>query len=213
MLNESIGLQNPLCHKQATVEEQHDLLVFRDIGQGEFNKYIDYYILGKSSVHVSQRKRKLATFCEKKVNKTAMSQLQKDIKLVQICMHKKLLWSKISKQPVPSVADQYISLPLAISDHNGLPRKGQKSYTTTTLETRYTCSNPTIFLNSLPPGWQPDCCILEGMFMINTSPTGSHKTFESYGNFLVRRFITPQWVKGATEVHVYLTTLVGFGLI
>ena len=38
--------------------------------------------------------------------------------------------------------------------------------------------------------------------MINTTPTGSHTTFEDYGNFLIRRFIIPQWVKGAIEVHI-----------
>ena len=62
VLNESIGLQNPLCHKQATVEEQHDLLVFRDIRQGEFNKYIDYYILGKIKPTCITTKKKICNF-------------------------------------------------------------------------------------------------------------------------------------------------------
>ncbi len=182
----STCLENPLCHKKASQEQQCDLLAFRDIGQSEFDKYIDYYILRKSSIQVSQRKRKLSTFGEVKINKRGFSQLQKDMKLVRTCMQKKLLWSKKSKQPVSSVADQYIPLPLAISDNNGLPRKGQKCYTTTTLETRYKCSSPSIFFNSLPLGWKPECCILEGMVMINTTPTGSHTTFEDYGNFLIR---------------------------
>ena len=63
-LNENTCLQNPLCCKHATKEQQHDLLAFRDVGQEEFTKYIDYYILRKSSLTVSQRKRKLATFNE-----------------------------------------------------------------------------------------------------------------------------------------------------
>jgi len=117
-------------------------------------------------------------------------------------MQKKLLWSKVTKQPVENVVEQYIPLPLAISDNEGLPRKGQKKFATTCLEARYRNSNPTVFMNSISAGWTPECCILEGMFMINTTPTGNHKTFEQYGNFLIRRFIVPQWARGATEVHV-----------
>lgn len=199
-LTESAHLENPLCNKTATAEQEHDLLAFREVGEEEFNKYVEYYVLGNASINTAQRKRKLATFAEKRVCKRSLTQLQKDIKLVQTCMHKKLLWSKVSNQPVTSVADQYIPLPLAISDNEGKPRKGQKSYTSTTLETRYKSSQPKVFLMSLPTGWTPDCCILEGMFVINTSPTGSHKTFEAYGNFLITRFIVPQWCRGATEV-------------
>lgn len=205
-LTEIAGLENPLCKKTATADQEHDLLAFRNIGQDEFNKYIEYSVLGKSSVTFSQRKRKLATFGEKRVSKKVLTQLQKDIKLVQTCMHKKLLWSKISKQPVSSVADQYIPLPLAISDNTGQPQKGQKSYTTTTLETRYKSSNPTVFFNSFPPGWTPQCCILEGMFMINTHPTGSHKNFTAYGSSDSSYHSGPEVL---LKFMLYLTTLVG----
>ena len=57
-----------------------------------------------------------------------MTQLQKDIKLVQKCLHKKLLWSKVSQKPVTSVSEQFIALPLALCDNEGLPLKGQKSF-------------------------------------------------------------------------------------
>ncbi len=133
------------------------------------------------------------------------------MKLVKTCMQNKLLWSKKSKQPVSSGGDQYIPLPLAISDNNGLPRirgpllsdiaKEQKCYTTTTLETRYTCSSPSIFFNSLPLGWKSECCTLEGMVMINTTPTGSHTTFEDYGNFLSGDLLYHSGFK-VPEVHI-----------
>ncbi len=90
----STCLENPLCHKKASQEQQCDLLVFRDIGQSEFDKYIDYYILRKSSIQVSQRKRKLSTFGEVKINKRGFSQLQKDMKLVRTCMQKKITMVK-----------------------------------------------------------------------------------------------------------------------
>ncbi len=90
----STCLENPLCHKKASQEQQCDLLAFRDIGQSEFDKYIDYYILRKSSIQVSQRKRKLSTFGEVKINKRGFSQLQKDMKLVRTCMQKKITMVK-----------------------------------------------------------------------------------------------------------------------
>ena len=199
---ENTDLTNPLCKKNPSPDQTHDLLHFRAIGQEEFDKYIEYYVIAKASVHPPQRKRKLRTFADKKINKRALSQLQKDLKLVQTCLHKKLLWSKISQQPVTSISDQYIPLPLALCTNDGKPLKGQKSYATKTLETRYQRASPEVILHGLPEGWIPECCILEGMFMLNTTPLGKHKTFADYGDFLLQRFVVPQWSRGAREVHV-----------
>ena len=131
-----------------------------------------------------------------------MTQLQKDIKLVQKCLHKKLLWSKASQKPVTSVSEQFIPLPLALCNNEGLPLKGQKSFATTIFEKRYEKAIPQVVLNALPSGWIPEYCILEGMFMINTSPIGTHKTICDYGDFLFVRFIVPQWLRGSKEVHI-----------
>ena len=167
---ENTGLKNPLCKRNPSPEQTHDLLKFPEIGQEEFDKYIEYNITGKASVNPTQRKRKLCTLADKKVNKRRMTQLQKDIKLVQKCLHKKLLWSKVSQKPVTSVSEQFITLPLAPCDNEGLPLKGQKSFATTIFEKRYEKAIPQVVLNALPSGWIPECCILEGMFMLNTSP-------------------------------------------
>ena len=75
------------------------------------------------------------------------------------------------------VGQQYIELPRAIS---GNLHKGQKSYTTTWLES---CYNDLI-CNQLPGGWVPDV-VLEGMFMINTSPLTTHNTMKDYSQFLL----------------------------
>ena len=131
-----------------------------------------------------------------------MTQLQKDIKLVQKCLHKKLLWSKVSQKPVTSVSEQFIPLPLALCNNEGLSLKGQKSFASTIFEKRYEKAIPQVVLNALPSGWIPECCILEGMFMINTSPIGTHKTTCDYGDFLFVRFIVPQWLRGSKEVHI-----------
>ena len=40
------------------------------------------------------------------------------------------------------------------------------------------------------------------MFLINTTPLGSHKTISDYAQFLLRRYIIPQFTRGCNEVHV-----------
>ena len=101
-----------------------------------------------------------------------------------------------------TTAEQYIPIPLALANSDGNPLKGQKSYTTKALQTRYKDSTPPVFLNNLPTGWIPECCILEGMFMLNTTPLGSHRTLADYARFLITRFIVPQFTRGSREVYV-----------
>lgn len=103
--------------------------------------------------------------------------------------------------PIEQLDEQLIQLPLAICDHDGNLNEGQKSYTTKALEARYKVSSPPAFTSELPSGWQPQCVILEGMFLINTKPLGSHRTLEDYANFLLRRHVVSQFGRGATEVH------------
>ena len=59
---------------------------------------------------------------------------------------------------------------------------------------------PQVFLTDLP--WRPQCSVLEGMFLINTTPLGSHTTLMDYANFLIKRFIVTQFSNGSSEVHV-----------
>ena len=40
------------------------------------------------------------------------------------------------------------------------------------------------------------------MFIINTTPLGSHKTFDDYAMFLLRRHVISQFYKGSVEVHL-----------
>ena len=136
------------------------------------------------------------------MSKSRINQVEKDRRLVQKCLHKRLKWSKQTGTPVNILGEQYIELPLAIATNEGEPVKGQKSYMTKAIQNRYQTASPPITSNSLPIGWVPECCILEGMFLINTTPLGSHKTFNDYGRFLVQRYIIPQFSRGCTQVHV-----------
>lgn len=77
--------------KKASPNQEHDLLSFFAIGEEESKKYIQYYILHEASVSAPQRKKRLATFAEKKVSKTRVSQLEKDRRLVHKCLFKRLV--------------------------------------------------------------------------------------------------------------------------
>ena len=196
------GLINPFTKKAATTQQSCDLLSFRDIGQREFLNHITFFILKRPSTSTTVRKRRLQTFSSKKVNKQRVSQLEKDRNLILSCMRKKIKWSLRTGIPIERAGEQLIALPLAISDHQGNPNKGQKSYMTKALANRYKqCPEP-IILNDYPQGWHPQCCLMEGMFMINTSPLGSHTTYGDYARFLMQRHITPHFSRGCTEVHL-----------
>lgn len=91
-----------------------------------------------------------------------------------------------------------MELPRAISDPHGNPNKGQKSYATKWLSKRYT----DLISNSLPNGWTPEVVVLEGMFLINTSPLCTHQSMKDYSQFLLRRFVLPRLVSGSFEVHI-----------
>ena len=195
------GLINPFTNKHASPDQLHDLLNFREIGNSEFNKFIEYYILHQASIKLPGRKKQLLTFSNKKPSKRHTNQLERDRRIVQKCIHKKIKWSKQTGHPI-DIGEQYIPIPLAIATNDGQPRKGQKSNTTKCLMTRYQESSPPVLLNSLPSGWVPESCFLEGMFLLHTVPLTTQKTFNDYAKFLVERFIIPRFKQGAREVHV-----------
>ncbi len=196
------GLINPFTKKIATPQQSCDLLSFRDVGQREFLNHITFFILKQPSTSATVRKRRLQTFSSKKINKQRVSQLEKDRNLILSCMRKKIKWSLRTGIPIEKAGEQLIAFPLAISDHQGNPNKGQKSNITKALANRYKqCPEP-IILNDYPQGWQPQCCLMEGMFMINTSPLGSHTTYGDYARFLMQRHITPHFSRGCSEVHL-----------
>ena len=123
---------------------------------------------------------------------------KKTKKICDFGNEKNLQFSRRTGEPVNRPGEQLIELPLAIADNDGKPLKGQKSYTMRFLETRYKKAN--VFSAHLT--LMPECTILEGMFLINTTPLGSHKTMSEYAMFLIRRFIETQFTRGSLEVHV-----------
>ena len=155
------GLINPFTNKTATPQQSNDLLSFRSIGEQEFNQRIVSFTLKKPCVKVPNRKRRLQTFSEKKVNKSRISQLERDKQLIISTMRKKIQFSKRTGRPIEK-PEQLLELPLALADSDGNPLKGQKSFTTCSLQSRYKTTSPTVFPQEFP--WKPECCLLEGMF-------------------------------------------------
>ena len=197
---DNCGLINPFTKKVATQGQQHDLLTFRSIGQQEFLLRISYVILKKPSVKAPNRRRRLVTFTERKVNKSRISQLERDKKLILSAMKRKMQFSRRIGAPIERPGEQLLELPLAISDNDGNPLKGEKSYTSRSLEARYKSATPAAFTTDLP--WTPECSLIEGMFIINTTPLGHHKSLGNYASFLLKRFILTQFRRGCQEVHV-----------
>ena len=114
--------------------------------------------------------------------------------LVGKCLSKAFAWNAKFKSSSQHVGQQYIELPQAISDP-----KGQEEFTTKWLENCY----KDLVHNQLLGGWVPKAdVVLEGMFMINTSPLTTHRTMKDYAQFLLRRFVLHHLTNGCSEVHV-----------
>ena len=198
------ALTNPYTEKEVTKQQREDLMNFRETGEKEFEKYVEYNILHKPSTKTPNRKRKLLTFSHRKANKARLNQLERDKQLVMKCLQKRLKWYQQTGKPVEKLAEQYIPFPLAISDNKGNPTENQKSFTTKVFETRYTDSPYPVIMNTIPSNLTPQCVVLEGMFLINTSPLGTHTTFGDYAFFLMRHFILSQFNNRCREVHILL---------
>ena len=180
---------------QATPEQQNDLLTFRDIGKQYHSAYIQYHILKDPSVNAPNRLKRLHTFSTRKRAQKKIK--EKENRIVNRCIHRQLAWNA---QGQSSKWEQYLELPRAICTPNGEPHKGQKSYTTKFLEKRYQAR--AVIVSMFPGGWIPDTVVLEGMFLINTTPLATHATMKDYVLFILRRFAFPHFVKGATQVHI-----------
>ena len=116
------------------------------------------------------------------------------------CLRKTIANCKQKGTEVPDFL-QFNELPRAICTSDGLPNKGQKSNASKFYQKRY----DTVIICIYLPLWEPDTIILEGMFLINSSPLyGQHKTFLDYAIFLVKRWIFPHLSRTSVvkEVHV-----------
>jgi len=174
------------------------LIAFRDIGQKYYTAYVKYYLVRDLSAVVPLRLRRLLTFCAQRNSQRNTNQKEREQKLVSRCIRRQLAWSAQTQCIEQHRGEQYLELPRTICTPTGAPHNGQKSYVTKFLEKQYSH----VVVSMFPGGWVPDSAVLEGMFLINTSPLVTHCTMKDYAQFLVRRFAVPHFSKGVTEVHI-----------
>ena len=194
------GLVNFLNGVKATPEQQRDLLTYHDVGEEDFKHYVNYYLLHTHSTKAPHRKKRLNTFSTSKKRKTREKQVQKERKLLEKCLRRRIQWIGSQGKVVASLSEQLTSTPRALADEEGLPLKGAKSKTVDFLGRRY-CDVPLV-TSKLPSKWQPHAVILEGMFLIYTSPLSHHFTIKDYAFHLLQRYALKHFQGGAIEVHI-----------
>ena len=190
-------LRNEFTKEVATTDQQYSLLNYRKLGQEDLDAHIKNVYLKLSSAKPVSHRLKLETFGSKKEPKTSAKSLIKEKELVTKCLKNRLLWANSNPNNELQL-EQYLELPRAIADHNGLPNKGSKSTSTTFFEKRY----QGIVCKTFPQQWFPEVYIAEGMFMINSTPLRIHKYLQEYAQFLFQHFFLKYIKAGIKEIHV-----------
>ena len=71
-----------LCHlfnkKDLTPDQVHDLMNFRQIGQAEFERRVEYFILHTPSVKSPKRQKRLLTFTERRSRRKKVSDIERE---------------------------------------------------------------------------------------------------------------------------------------
>ncbi|XP_078589268.1 uncharacterized protein LOC144869676 isoform X2 [Branchiostoma floridae x Branchiostoma japonicum] len=199
-------LSQPFTGASISDIQREDLLKFREIGVASLDTFIRFRILNNPSNKAPQRRKSLRTFSQIKITKSRISKSEKDKKLVLECYRRAVSWSQNQNKPLSEIAHlldlpqlgQFLELPRALCNADGVPHKGAKSATTSFFQSRY----PSAFTKMYPTNFSPQCSVLEGMFLINTSPLGQHRTFLEYSQFLFLKWVLPFFQSGCYEVHI-----------
>ena len=206
--NSTIIFSNPL-HIMSSIQAKETiprartrLINFREIGQTEFESRVEYYTLCNPSVKPPKRRKRLLTFTERRSRRKKVSEIERERKLQIECWKKRVTFASSTGTHIPHAYQQCIELPRAIATSDGHPVKGTKANSTKVFEKRYKNASPPIIRTTIPPGWIPAAVIMEGMFLINTTPWSAHNSMGDYADFLLRQHILPHYRNGATEVHL-----------
>ncbi|CAG2213915.1 unnamed protein product [Mytilus edulis] len=145
-----LTLHHIFTDTDATAEQTDSLMKYRQLGQEDLSNYVNCFLLKTtdSKTKPPPRKKKkinLKTFSISKVTVHRQKKERKDQKTVISCLRKKIAFSKLTNKPVSNL-EQFIQLPRAICDAEGVPEKGQKSWATTVFKKLYSES----FLTNLP---------------------------------------------------------------
>ena len=116
----------------------------------------------------------MKTFAPIKVTVQKQNKEIKDNKTVISCLRKKIAFSKSTNKPIQDL-DQFLQLPRALCNADGIPEKGVKSHASSFFRISY----PDAFSVHLPLDTNNPytCYIIDGMFIINTVPLTTNNTF------------------------------------
>jgi hypothetical protein len=119
-------LRNGFTSTNATSAQQSDLINFRNIGQNDFDAYVEHVYLRTGNTKASVKLNRLKTFSTtpRNVTKHQYARLQAEKKHVTQCLKKRLLYTQMTKGTLPH--EQYLELPRAIADASGIPQKFYK---------------------------------------------------------------------------------------
>ena len=136
-----------------------------------------------------------------------MKLVEKERRINQCYLKRQLAW--ISRQGTEGLdftdlLEPISPLPRALIGSDGLPYKSTQSNTTEFLRKRY--SSLPVITDTLPPPWTPHTAILEGMFLIQSSPLPSMSCMEEYTQWLLHQYIRPHFRAGVQKVHVVFDT-------
>ena len=133
----NLGLINPFTNKTATPQQSNDLLSFRSIGEQEFNQRIVSFTLKNLLLKCQTVNVAFKPFPRRKLTKVeSLNYIEQYKQLLISAMRKKIQFSKRTGRPIEKPEEQLLELPLALADSDGNPLKGQKSFTTHSLQSR-----------------------------------------------------------------------------
>lgn len=170
------GIVNVFSTVKALPEQEHGLLESYTIGT---HSYVSHHILRTpSNVDAPVQHQKLLTMSSTaKKKKRRVSQQEKEQRVHNKCLRKRLAWCSKTNQSYNTSEEQYTVLPRALCDSEGIPHKGSKKNWTDKLQSRYS-----IVTHNLPLNWTPEAVLLDGMFFINITPLRQTQTIQDYGN-------------------------------
>ncbi len=88
--------------------------------------YIKYFILKEPSAKVPSRFCKVLTFSSSKTIQRKTKAIERDRKVVNKCIRRTVAWSSRVGGIAHEPGEQFLELPRALCDSNGVPNKGQK---------------------------------------------------------------------------------------
>ena len=110
------NLQHLFNSKAITRQQSHDLMNFREIGQIEYQRNVDYHILRTPSVKPPKHRKSLLTFTERRVRQKKGSQIEKERKLQLECWKKRVSFAVTTGVQDSMLYQQCLELPRAMQE-------------------------------------------------------------------------------------------------